>query len=87
MKQLMWWQDNNTKLGFTIGAITGVYKLMLNVRLPLEFPSKLIESAITAGVCGLMGVAGKELWTVGKRAFIAYFKTRKSKKNGNNSKP
>lgn len=79
MKLLMW-QDNNTKLGFTIGAITGVYKLMLNVHLPLEFPSKLIESAITAGVCGLMGVAGKELWVVGKRAFIAYFKKRKKQK-------
>jgi hypothetical protein len=80
MKQLMWWQDNNNKLGFTIGAITGIWKYVANIRLPLEFPSKLIEAGITAGVCGLMGLAGKELWIVGKRAFIAYFKKRKTKK-------
>jgi len=80
MKQTMYWQDNNTKLGFTIGAITGLYKLILNVHLPIEFFSKLFESSITAAVCGLMGVAGKELWVVAKRAFVAYFKTRKSKK-------
>jgi hypothetical protein len=80
MKQAMWWHDNNNKLGFTIGALTGLYKLLMNVRLPIEFPSKLIESAITAGVCGLMGLAGKEVWIVGKRAFIAYFKKRKTKK-------
>jgi hypothetical protein len=78
----MYWQENNTKLGFTIGAITGVFKLMLNIHLPIEFFSKLFESAITAGVCGLMGVAGKELWVVAKRSFTAYFKTRKSKGHG-----
>jgi hypothetical protein len=80
MKQAMWHADNNTKLGFIIGAITGMFKLILNVHLPIEFFSKLFESAITAGVCGLMGVAGKELWVVGKRALITYFRTRKSKK-------
>lgn len=80
MKQLMWQADNNTKLGFAIGAITGVYKYLMDVHLPLEFPSKLIESGITAAVCGLMGVVGKEIWTVGKRAFVAHFKTRKSKR-------
>jgi hypothetical protein len=80
MKQLMWWHDNNNKLGFTIGAITGIYKLYMNVHIPIEFPSKLIESALTAGVCGMMGLAGKEVWIVGKRAFVAYFKKRKTKK-------
>lgn len=81
MKHAMYWQDNNTKLGFTIGVITGMFKLILNVHLPIEFFSKLFESALTAGVCGLMGVAGKELWVVGKRAFKAYFKNRKNKKS------
>lgn len=80
MKHAMSWQDNNTKLGFAIGAITGFIKLWMNVHLQIEFFSKLFESALTAGVCGLMGVAGKELWVVGKRAFISYFKNRKSKK-------
>jgi len=81
MRHVMWWQDNNNnKLGFTIGAITGVFKLLLNVHLQIEFFSKLFESAVTAGVCGLMGVAGKELWVVGKRAFTAYFRNRKNRK-------
>lgn len=80
MKQLMWWQDNNNKLTFSIGVITGMYKYLMDVRIPIEFPSKLIESGITAAVCGLMGVVGKEIWVVGKRAFIAYFKKRKTKK-------
>jgi energy-converting hydrogenase Eha subunit A len=80
MRQLMWHADNNTKLGFIIGALTGMSKYILNFHLPLEFPSKLVEAGITAAVCGMMGVAGKELWVVGKRAFVAYFKNRKSKR-------
>lgn len=83
MKQLMWWQDNNNKLGFIIGVLTGMSKFILNFHLPLEFPSKLVEGGITAALCGFMGVAGKELWVVAKKAFIAYFKNRKSKNNGN----
>lgn len=81
MKQAMWQVDNNTKLGFAIGAVTGMFKLIINIHLPVEFFSKLFESALTAGVCGFIGVAGKELWVVSKRAFIAYFKNRKSKKS------
>lgn len=80
MKHVMWWHDNNNKLGFACGAIAGVYRLYMNVHIPLEFPSKLIESAITAGVCGMMGLVGKEVWIVGKRAFVAYFKKRKNQK-------
>jgi hypothetical protein len=80
MKQLMWQADNNTKLGFIIGALTGMSKFILNFHLPLEFPSKLVEGAITAALCGFMGVAGKELWVVTKRAFVAYFKNRKTKR-------
>jgi hypothetical protein len=82
MKHAMSWQDNqiNTKLGFVIGALTGLTKMVLNVHLPIDFISKLFESALTAGICGFIGVAGKELFVVAKRAFTAYFKKRKSKK-------
>ena len=67
-------------IAFTAGAIGGVAKYIMNVHLQIEFFSKLFESAITAGVCGFIGIAGKELYVLAKKHLTAYFKNRKNKK-------
>lgn len=66
---------------WALGAVVGLVKLVLNIHLPLEFGSKLLEGAITAGVCGFFSWMGKELFMLARRAFLAYFKTRKSFRN------
>lgn len=64
------------------GAIVGLVKLfVLNIHLPVDFSSKLLEGAITAAVCGSISWIAKEVCVVAKKAFIAYFKTRKPNKD------
>lgn len=79
MKLSMSQPDLNTKLGFIFGFGGAVYKMILNVHLPMDQLSKFIENVITAGVCGFIGVAGKDLWLLAKRSFKAYFRTRKKR--------
>lgn len=84
MKKAMGWQPEqqvNNKIGFAFGLIGGVWQFMMNIHLPMDFWSKLIEGVITAGVCGFAGMAGKELFVITRRSLIAYFKTRKSKRS------
>ena len=80
MKLMSWQPDANTKLGFILGLDGAVYKMILNVHLPIDGISKFVENVITAGVCGFIGVAGKDLWLLAKRSFKAYFKSKKDKK-------
>jgi site-specific recombinase len=79
MKLMSWQADANTKLGFIFGLGGAVYKMILNVHLPIDDISKFVENVITAGVCGFIGVAGKDLWLLAKRSFKTYFKTGKKK--------
>jgi hypothetical protein len=81
MKQGMSLQSIDNIACISLGCIVGLVKYCINIHLPVDFGSKLLEGAITAGVCGFFSWAGKELWVIGKKAFIAYFKTRKSNKH------
>ena len=65
----------------TLGAIISLVSYLMDIRLPVDFSSKLLEGAIMAGVGGFFSWMGKELFVLARRAFIAYFKTRKSKSN------
>ena len=71
--------DSNTKFGFIAGMAGGVYQWMLNINLHTGFFSKLMEGAITAVVCGFVGMAGKELYTITMKAIKEYFKKHKTK--------
>ena len=65
----------------TLGAIISLCSYILDIKLPVDFGSKLLEGAIMAGVGGFFSWMGKELFVLARRAFIAYFRTRKSKSN------
>jgi energy-converting hydrogenase Eha subunit A len=81
MKKVMGWMPDHTnnKVGAVCGIIGALYQFFLNIKLPMDFPSKLIEAGITAIVAGFLGIGGKELFMVTKRAFLSYFKKRKNK--------
>lgn len=76
----MGFQNGDNKVAYTLGLIGGICQWMMNIQLPTDFWSKLFESAITAAVCGFVGIAGKELYKVARRALIAYFFNRKNRK-------
>lgn len=79
MKKAMGWQPEqiDNRVGIIAGMIAGVWQYLLNIHLPVDFLSKLLESVVTAGLAGFAGMMGKELFVITRRAFIAYFKTRK----------
>lgn len=72
---------NDSKLGFFAGIVGGIYQYYMNIHLDIDFWSKLLESAVTAGICGFVGVAGKEIFAVLKTSIVEYIRGRKAKKN------
>lgn len=78
----MGWTPENmdNKIAFACGVISGVVQYMLNIHLPVDFWSKLLEAVITAGLAGFAGMIGKELFVLAKRHLGAYFNNRKNKK-------
>lgn len=78
----MGWHPENSdnRLAYVCGFIGALYQFILNIRLPVDFWSKFLEATVTAGVCGFVGMVGKELFNLAKKYLVAYFKTRKSKK-------
>lgn len=81
MKKSMGWQpeQNNNALAYVFGLTGAAYQAILNIGLPVGFWSKFLESAITAGVCGFVGMAGKWLFELTKRSITEYFTNRKNK--------
>lgn len=79
--KLMGWQPEHAdnRLSFTIGSIVGFIQYWLNIHLPTDFWSKLLEGVITALLCGFGGMVGKELFKITKRSLVDYFRTRKNK--------
>jgi hypothetical protein len=77
---LMGWQPESAdnRLSFMIGSIAGFIQYYLNIHLPVDFWSKLLEGVITALLCGFAGMVGKWLFTVTKKALAEYFQ-RKNK--------
>jgi hypothetical protein len=73
-------EDGNNRLGFAIGVVTGVIQFFLKIDVPTDFWSKLLGASITAGVCGFVGVMGKELFVIAKNNFLQYFRARKKTK-------
>ena len=80
-RNLMGWQPENAdnRLSFTIGSLVGFIQYWLNIHLPVDFWSKLLEGVITALLCGFAGMIGKELFTITKKALVEYFRSRKNK--------
>lgn len=74
-------QSTNNPLAFISGVVGGIVQYFMNIHLNIDFWSKLLESAITAGVCGFVGIAGKEIFVVLKESILDYFKSPKKKKN------
>jgi hypothetical protein len=81
MKKTMGFHSNSPDnvYGFAVGSSVGVVQYFLNIHLPTDFWSKLFEAGLTAGICGFIGMLGKELFIVARRAFIAYFRHRKKR--------
>jgi len=50
----------DTWIGLIAGSLGGATKFFLNIQ--EHFGVRFFEAGITALFCGLMGVAGKELW-------------------------
>jgi hypothetical protein len=70
----------DNRIAFITGVVAGLYQFLLNIHLPTDFWSKLIEAAITAAVCGFVGVLGKELYKLVRNSLQTYFRNRKNKK-------
>lgn len=86
MKTMGWQQGNNSSnngLAFFSGIIGGIIQFFMNIHLNVDFWPKLVEAAITAGVCGFLGIAGKEIFVLGRDAMKEWLKERKSKKRRN----
>jgi hypothetical protein len=75
----MGWQPEHAdnKLAYALGFIGALYQWFMNIHLPVDFWSKLIEGVLTAGLCGFAGMAGKWLFQVTRRSVTEYFKNRK----------
>lgn len=73
-------ENLDNKLSFALGVAGGVVQYMLNIHLPVDFWSKLLEAVITAGLAGFAGMIGKELYVLAKRHLSEYFINRKNKK-------
>lgn len=78
----MGWQPDqtNNKLAYLFGFIGALYQAIANIKVPIDDWSKLLESGITAGVCGFVGMAGKWLFEVSKKYLTEYFQNRKTRK-------
>lgn len=66
-------QNHDNSIAFISGAIGAFYQFLMNIHLNIDFWSKLLESAIMAGVCGFVGVAGKEIFVLLRDSFKEYF--------------
>lgn len=83
-KTMGWHPDNaDNKLSVLFGIVGGMAQYLLNIHLPTDFLSKLMESAITAAVCGIAGIAGKELFKVLRASLTEYIKRKKNIKTKN----
>lgn len=69
----------NNKLGFTSGAIGGISDYIAHISWDMNYWDGLFHAAITAAVCGFLGIAGKELYILAKKGFKEYFGKRKKK--------
>ena len=70
MKQVHDYFENvNAKIAMLSGVVGGMFKYFLQVNNGTFFMG-LSKAAITAMVCGLMGVAGKELYAFCKRRVL-----------------
>ena len=61
MKLALHTSSNDSKIGLLSGLIGGVGKYFLEIQTP--FIINLMGAVFTAFICGLAGVAGKELYT------------------------
>lgn len=92
MKAMAWEHNNDTRgqhnpLAFAAGMIGGVMHFIMNIQFDVDFLSKLIEAAITAAVCGFVGIAGKEIFVVAKNSFKEYMKARRERRKTLNDSP
>lgn len=55
--------EQNTKIGLLAGMIGGMYKYILMQVQTQGFGESLLKAAFTALICGIAGVAGKEVYS------------------------
>lgn len=77
----MGWQPDhaNNTLAYLFGFIGAGYQAYMNMNIPVGFWSKFLESVLTAGVCGFVGMAGKWVFEIAKKYLMEYFRNRKNK--------
>jgi hypothetical protein len=82
MKKLIWGviHSANNKIAALFGITGGMFQFRLNIKVPVDFWSKLGEAGITAAFCGFLGVLGKELYKVLRNSVVAYFRSFKKEK-------
>jgi hypothetical protein len=59
---------NNNAYGFFFGLIGGGVKYMMNIN--AEIISRMSEAAVTAIMCGFLGMLGKEAFVYIKRKYF-----------------
>lgn len=69
--------EQNTKVGILAGMIGGMYKYILLQMQSDAFIITMTKAGLTALVCGLAGVAGKEIYSFLKVRITIVFKSKK----------
>jgi hypothetical protein len=64
----------DTFTGCICGIIGGGWKYLSQIPFEKDFGIRLFEASITAFLCGLLGVAGKHLFTYMLKKITAHFK-------------
>lgn len=76
--------NSDTKIGAICGLLAGLWQFLMNYQFNIGLIiiniSKIVEAGITAAVAGFMGILGKEIYKIGRNAWVAYFRARKAKR-------
>ncbi len=74
--------EANTRIGLLAGMIGGMFKYIM-LQMQVEgFGESAMKAALTALLCGLAGVAGKEIYSFLKvRITIVFTRKKKEKKD------
>lgn len=72
-----YFESVNAKIGLLAGMIGGMGKYILLQMQTEGFGQSALKAAVTALICGLCGVAGKEIYSFLKKHIVVRFKRKK----------
>lgn len=79
-----YFESINAKIAAAIGMVTGLLKYtFLQVTQTESYFESVGKAALTALICGLAGVAGKEIYALCKRIVVKKMALKSNRKNGN----